>query len=165
MRAGIDQEKRLERWRRNKRDERARKPKPAPAVLSPEFVVRVMAERDRRAAAVQKLDLWRWESEKVAVPTPQAKRLGRHILAGGGVFAADVWAARILIEAELGAGKATPTRIAKHLSESGRWTRYRQGSLRTMVYKALGTARVKGTIEILESSLDDSGEPYWPEFA
>jgi hypothetical protein len=159
----VDMERRRERWRRNKRDARARASAPVP--LSPEFVAKVEAERDRRAARVRKLQLWRWESESIAAPTAQAKSLGRHIVAGGGVFAADVWAARTLIEAERGAGKATPTRIAKSLADSGRWSRYRQGSLRTMVYKALGTAQEKGTIDILQETLDDSGEPYWPAFA
>lgn len=154
----LDIERRQRRWRRNKSDARARASAPVP--VSPQFVARVEAERERRAARVSRLPLWGVGDARSA----DAKRLERHVVCGGGVFAADVWAARMLIGAEFGTGKATPTRIAKYLADSRRWTRYRQGSLRTMVYQALGTANKKGTIDILQETLDDNGKPYWSAF-
>ena len=74
-------------------------------------------------------------------------------------FAADVWAASVLIDADLGRGAATPTRIAKKLSAMGRTHGYSNQSLRKMVYRA------RPRIDLLEEAiLPTTGKPCWPPF-
>lgn len=146
MGTGIDQKKRVIRWRRNKRDARARA-KPDPTPLAPEFVTSVMAERDRRAA--DRDVIWRawwnggYEYSERNLP-----------------FAADVWAARTLLAKQLGAVKATPTRIARWLAENDRAHGYSVGSLRPMVYRALNRITLAETTPRWRGE----GEPYWPAF-
>lgn len=160
MGTGIDKEKQRARWRRNKRDERARKPKPIPAELSPEFVARVMAERDRRVAAFATpgmrseypYQLWA-ELKGYRVPGTWEK-----VDAKSQAFLGDVWAARTLLAHQR--GKAGATAIAKWLTENGRDAGYTAGSLRVMVAKALGR------ITLLEATRHyHRDEPYWPAFA
>lgn len=142
MGTGIDQKKRLERWRRNKREERARKPKPSPAVLSPEFVAAVSAEADRRED-----DAGRWGGWRRELSRPEQKII------------ASVWAAKTILEMQSGKGMATPTRITKWLAENDRMHSYTAGSLRVLTYKALRR------IEALETTIDrDTSKPIWPAF-
>jgi hypothetical protein len=130
-------EKQQARWRRNKADARARA-KAVSIPLAPEFVARVMEERDRRSDR----RAYRWASDhpKLDYWTNGARQfwVNGH---GWGIrtwfaFVADVWAATILLEAEHGPGMATPTRIARRLSESGREHGYSPNSVRVMVYRA-----------------------------
>lgn len=69
---------------------------------------------------------------------------------------ADVWMARILLQAEFGQDAATPTRISRWLWENGKSRDYKQASVRPMVYRALKK------IEELETCGPDEGDqPFW----
>lgn len=155
----IDLEKRQARWRRNKREERARKASPVPVAPSSEFVVRVMAERDRRVAAFAApgmrdeypYQLWA-ELKSYRVPGTWGK-----VDAKAQVFLADVWAARTLLAHQH--GKAGATAITKWLTENGSDAGYKAGSLRVMVTRALGRIRLLET-----TSHWRRDEPFWPAF-
>jgi hypothetical protein len=143
------QERRRARWRRNKAAARARaRPKTHPP--SPAFVARVLAERDRRERA-----RWLWDHPELGY----WKRRDLWVNAGswGGrnmwiEFVADVWTARTLLEKEFGAGKATPTRIARWLMENDRRHGYAESSLRPKVYQARAFVEA---IEALPRGSDD----------
>ncbi len=62
-------------------------------------------------------------------------------------FVADVWAARVLLTWQLGAAKATPTKIARWLTERGKGCGYTTGSLRVMVHRALRRIEVAEAAE------------------
>lgn len=134
-----------ERWRLAKRAQRG-----SPIInvrpVSSDFKLAVLAERDRRKnrtyrewANLCDLDfemMWR-KSE----------------------FAADVWAAREMLIAELGVAGNSPTRIATWLKREGLTGSYAEDSVRPMVYDALDVIRA------LESAcLKGSDEPFWTPF-
>lgn len=148
-------EMRRERWRRNKRDARARAKPDCPPPRTA-FVLAVMAERDRRASLDAVSDLydhfpyWTGEGRSLWVNRGGA---GRWI-----PFVADVWAARTLLEKQFGTGSATPTKIADWLWMHDRHHGYAKGSIRPMVYRA------RKSLELLESSAEPgaSGKAIWP---
>jgi hypothetical protein len=137
------------RWLRNKRAARERATI-APVALSPTYVAEVLAERDRRVAIA--LPLWGYHT---------TRPIDANVAHGAGAFAADVWAARTLLERQLGVGRATPTRIVRWLEATERTHGYAPNSLRPMVYRAMGT------IEILETTLDCNrpGRTYWQPYS
>lgn len=153
MRDESIREKQRARWRRNKKAERARS-KPECPPPPKEFLAKVLAERDRRSnrEAVRSI----WNDPKLRYWT----REGRSILVNRNSgqpwipFVADVWAARTLIEHQFGMGTATPTKIARWLTENDRLHGYASGSIRPMVYRALESlARLEGA---------GTSEPIWP---
>lgn len=152
------------RWRRNKRDQRARA-KPKPIELSSEFLKSIEAERAKRASYAAR----KWASDHPDLNYFTSKG-GAHWVAlrwselrwnewrGGHwhAFAADVWAATVEIEASLGSGKATPTMIARHLDAKNRLHGYTVNSARVMV------PRARFTIAALEqAALNDPEAEFW----
>jgi len=109
-----------------------------------------MRERDRRAAVSSEVE-WALRSSWFHKDGTWENAIG---------FAADVWAAEMLVEAEWGCGSATPTRIANWLRLRGRDYGYTEVSLRKMVYKA------RDRIGILENttSLWNPAVMVWPAF-
>ena len=76
-------------------------------------------------------------------------------------FSADVWAAKMLLELQHGAGRATPTEIVRWLVANDRTHGCQASSLRTMVYRAFEKiARLES-----EPYLFAKGEPVWPPFS
>lgn len=138
-------ERRRERWRRNKRDARMRA-KPVRLCLSPELDAQLMVERDQRAAIATRC----WHHR-------HTHQLGYDV-GRNAEFAADVWAARALLERELGPNMATPTRISRWLVQSDRTHSYAANSLRPMIYFALKLIYALET----KPHLDGAGENYWP---
>ncbi|MGE8134456.1 hypothetical protein ACQKO5_12660 [Novosphingobium subterraneum] len=116
-----------------------------PVELSAEFLQRVETERAKRASLAARK--WAWDHPDLNFFTPDGRQHwvkvhGDHWHA----FAADVWAASVEIEASLGGGKATPTRIARHLEAKDRLHGYTVNSARVMVPNA------RLTIAALESA-------------
>jgi hypothetical protein len=144
---GVDIEKQRARWRRNKRAERQRKA-PGRVDVSAEFRATVFSERDRRAK------LSREASYSIRLDSFYASGSWEKAIS----FAADVWAATVLIEAEWGDGKATPTRILRLLQSMGRTHGYTEQSLRKMIYKA------RERVHMLETRGHpwSPDEPFWP---
>lgn len=121
----IDKEKQRARWLRNKRAQRERA-KQDVRVPSPKLLRMVRAERNRRVKfGLQGSPAWR-----------EGHYFDKAALKKAVTFAADVWEATVLIDYELGEGKATPTRIARHLADWGKDQGYSDQSLRKMVYVA-----------------------------
>jgi hypothetical protein len=157
MGAGIDQEKQRARWRRNKSAERARSTQYAPQIPSPEFVARVMEERDRRLAVLATPGEYPYELwaglESYRVPGTWQK-----VDSKTQRFLADVWVARTLLKHQF--GRAGATAIAKWLTESGCNPGYAKGSLRVMVTRALDR------IVLLETTAHYyRDEAFWPPFS
>jgi len=147
MARNIQQERRRARWRRNKRNSRARSAPPQ-RLPSKELVAKVLAERDRRAVVPGDAEyLWRasWFYKEGTWERATS-------------FVADVWAATTLLEYQFGAGQATPTRVARWLVNNGRAQGYTAGSLRTKVYQA------RDRIEILEQDHEFWRGPIWHPF-
>lgn len=120
-----DVEKQRARWRRNKKAARERS-KPTERVPDANFKRRVKLERNRRIrTGIKGSPGWR-----------EGEYFDKDALTKAVTFAADVWEATILIEYQLGQGKATPTRIAHWLSENCKDQGYSAQSLRKMVYVA-----------------------------
>jgi hypothetical protein len=145
------------RWRRNKRDQRARTAQ-VQAELSAEFLERVEVERLRRQS--WEAYEWAWNHPDLNYFTSKG---GAHWIALRGsrwhAFAADVWAATLEIEAGLGAGKATPTRISRYLEAKGRLHGYTTNSARVMV------PRARFTIAALEqAAVNDPNAGFWLPF-
>jgi hypothetical protein len=139
-------ERKRARWRRNKAAARARSSPPQGAP-SPELVARVFAERDSRAVVPRDAGfLWRYSAFFKEGSWQKAT-----------AFAADVWAATVLLEHQFGVGQATPTRIARWLINNGRDHGYTIGSIRTQVYQA------RKRIKVLEQDHEWWGGPFWHE--
>lgn len=121
----IDKGKQRARWRRNKRDGRARQRR-EPREIDPMYERAVLFERDWRAAhGLEGISFW---PERDYLYGDRAERAF--------AFTADVWAAEALVVAKFGRGKATPTRIAQMLKTMGRTHGYTEGSLRKTIKKA-----------------------------
>ncbi len=145
----IDEEKRSARWLRNKQALRERA-RIKPLLIDPLFEARVLQERDRRISK---------EYQGIGF-FPNRNFLMGESADRAFAFAADVWAAETLLEAEWGTGNATPTRIRDKLTAMDRTHDYTQGSLRKMIYIALQRVRQ------LETTVDpcDTVEMIWPAF-
>jgi hypothetical protein len=111
-------------------------------------VARVLAERDRRAVVPPHAQsLWRgsWYSKEGSWEQATA-------------FVADVWAATVLLEIQLGNGRATPTRVAEWLISNGRDHGYTASSLRSKVYQA------RERITVFERHHEWWTAPIWETF-
>jgi len=136
--------KRLARWARNKRAERARNMPPGLRPLKPQQILAVWAERDRRR---QNYPHFLWNHP------------GWHGGRGSFEFQTDVWAARTIIRAQTGIDRVTAGKVARWMVANKLDHDYKVSSLRTMVYRALEA------IEILETEGRQKGDPpYWQQF-
>ena len=134
-----------ERWRLAKRAQRG-----SPVInvrpVSSDFKQAVLAEKNRR----KKRTYRDWT---------RLRDLDFEMMWRKSEFAAEVWAARELLVAELGKAGNSPTRIAKWLQQEGLAGAYAESSVRPMVYEALGV------IKDLESAcMKGSNEPFWAPF-
>lgn len=137
----IDIQKRRERWRRNKKAERARR-QVGCAPVDAAIVAKVTAERDWRYRAAADYFL----SGAVAEKTVH--------------FTVDVWVAQTILEFQGGSGLATPTRISTWLRSIGKDYGYTEGALRKMIYRARDKIKV---LEQAESWIN-RGQKVWPPF-
>lgn len=120
-----------------------------PVDLQRTFIAAVLKERKIR----HNIAFRNWQNRHV-------QALGRDMSKSAGMFAADIWAARMLIDAKWGQGRATPSCIAKWLWKRGWRNGYSESSMRPMVYKAIKS------IEALETTKNvDGGGLYWKPFA
>ncbi len=145
----IDQDKRRDRWRRNKKAARDRKTtsesKPSAA-----FMRRVMKARDRRTQVSSNVH-WLWRPSGYFEAASWEKAIG---------FAADVWLAKTVLSKQIGHDSVSPTRISRWLTDHGRDWGYSANSLRKMVYAALER------IELLQTNGEpwSPHKPYWRPF-
>ncbi|WP_417612108.1 hypothetical protein [Parasphingorhabdus sp.] len=141
-------EKRRARWLRNKRAARERD-RPTPEAIDPDFEAAVFEERDARASINHRAArLFRQGFSLITDPNAKAIK-----------FAADVWAAETLINAQWGSGSATPTSIKNLLKEWNKTYGYTDESLRKVIYKA------RKRVKILESRGQyEEDPPYWLPF-
>lgn len=137
-----EREERRTRWRLAKRAQRERK-KVSAVCVSPAFLEAVADERDRRETIAARASR-RMNGIYVDVT---------YRCSG---FVADVWMAKVLLQAELGDKGATPTRVARWLWENQRNGDYKQGSLRPMVYRAL--AKIT---ELETDGCHEDDPPFW----
>lgn len=147
---GLQLEKRRARWRRNKRDERARKAPLPRDPLPAEVVERIWAERDRRFAK----RMW------IVYYYHPYNRGGR----GTFEFQCDVWAARTELTYQLGLVTVSSGKIARLLRERGLTHGYADRSLKTMIWRAL---RAIDDLEMVVHGLgrpEQIFEPRWPPF-
>ena len=136
---------RRERWRLAKRAQRG-SPVITVRPVSPVFKLAVLAERDRR--------IERRYLDWLELDVPDFEFFWRKSR-----FAANVWAARTLLVAELGEAGNSPSRIARWLRDEGLAGAYSEGSVRPMVYDAFEV------INVLESvCMKGSNEPFWAPF-
>lgn len=134
-----------ESWRLAKRAQRG-SPVITARPVSSDFKQAVLAERDRR----KKRNYRDWA---------RLRDLDYEMMWRKSQFAADVWAARELLVAELGEAGNSPTRIAKWLWREGLSGAYAESSVRPMVYEAFEV------IKDLESvGMKGSDEPFWAPF-
>jgi hypothetical protein len=136
--------KRRDRWRRNKRDERARKAHASPQALDAGIIERIWAERDRRLTSFPTycFDHPNWHSMQAALE-----------------LHCDVWAVREILKAGGGHKRVTAGKVANLMHSSGLGRDYTPASLRTVVYRAFDL------IEKLESmQRRDGSGPIWPPF-
>jgi len=109
----------------------------------------ILIERDRRAQIEQIGYLFRYSHFFEAGTWEKAIS-----------FAADVWAATVIVEAGSENAGATTRQIREQLEAHGRTHGYERTSLRAMICKA--QTRVK----LLEETLDpETGRPYWSPFS
>lgn len=143
------------RWQRNKEAQRKRAQR-KPVVLSQEFLEQVETIRKMRQGLSALCEVLQSRPE-FDVWTSKSRHLRVRMHKGYWFdFVADVWAATVLIEAELGAGKATPSRVAARLETQDRLHGYTAGSARVMVYRA------RETVAALEkAALADGDAGVW----
>ena len=147
----VEQEraKQREYWRVRKAEQRRRLPKAQPpAEPTEKFISLVFAESEFRLQREYKM----WRHPDMITHAYRASLLK---------FAADVWAAIVVIEKMHGTGNASPTRIANWLYDRDLSHGCTRRSLRTMVYRAFEK------IKRLESEpyLYDRREVVWPPFS
>lgn len=136
-------------WRRQKAAQLLRRPKvTAPRPPGEMFVRLVLAERDYRLK--RERDSWGqpevWDyAYRWALLAP----------------AADLWAAKVVLEKQFGPGGAKPKRILDWMMERGMTHRCTRESLRVVIWRA------GGKLKWLESQfyLNDRHQPLWPPFS
>lgn len=143
-----DRTRQQDRWRRNKRDERARN-SIYPVRLPPEFQESVLQERDRRISQTPYVGSY-WRTSDFFALGAFAKALQ---------FAADVWAADTVLEARWGPKGGKPSRVAAWLEEFGYPHGYTPASLRKMIPTARERVRI-----LQKTTCWETKEPYWPAF-
>lgn len=134
-----------ERWKLAKRAQRAKAKAPA-RLVSDEFKKAVFMERDRRSKIP-----WRSWMELDLRDPDAAFRRSR--------FLADVWAARTILEAEIGKTAVGPTRIAEWLWDQNLHGHYAKSSIRMMVHRA---SKLISKLE--QTSRRGDNMPFWPPF-
>lgn len=131
-----------EKWRLAKRMQRNRN-KPGPLPVCPVFREAVFDERDRRGRS-----------------SFRARRVvnGIYVEVAGQLawFAANVWAARVMLRAEWGEGADTPSRIARWLWDKELSTEYARSSLRPRIYAA-----IKIIADLERHGNTPSDPPFW----
>ena len=148
MRA-INEDKQRDRWKRNKRAERARR-SPYPQNLSNELADKVLHERDRRVTEAMRADV-------VIRPGHDFHKTGSYERAIR--FAADVWAADTWLREEWGPKGLMPRLVAAWLETHGAPHGYTEKSLPKMIRKA------RARVELLEQPLPwNCDEPIWATF-
>lgn len=147
------------RWQRNKAGQRARQlAQRQPAELAPDFVHALEVERMKRGSwdAIR----WAWNRPELNYWTSNG---GPHWLRKYGghwhAFAANVWAAIVELEAQLGPGKATPTRISRHLAMKGWLAGYKENTARIRVNRARATI-----IALEQAARNDPNAEFWLPF-
>ncbi|MEP6091563.1 MAG: hypothetical protein ABJ205_04315 [Erythrobacter sp.] len=147
----IDKDKQRDRWRRNKRDERARKKAAEPSLhaIEPEFEAKVWEERDRRLANFP------WDLP----PLPGRNYYPSRTSESSYPLICDVWAVVTLLEHQSSERKISDGMIADELWSRGRRYNLKHGSLRTTVNRA------RRVIHHLHSTkLRDGNGYYWPRY-
>ncbi|MEP3420101.1 MAG: hypothetical protein ABJN35_00040 [Erythrobacter sp.] len=147
----LDKEKQRARWRRNKRDERARikSAKPSLPAIDPEFEAKVWQERDRRLANFP------WDLP----PLPEKKYYPSRTSESSYPLICDVWAVITLFEHQSSERKISDGMIADDLWARDRRYNLKHGSLRTKVNRA------RRIIHHLHSTkLRDRNGYYWPKY-
>ena len=140
-------QRRRARWRRNKRAERSRNAKPLAALSDKRVEAEIWKECAARKERYPQYfsNVYDWRNGR-----------GR----GSFEFQCDVWAVRTLLEhtyddrRSISDGKIARWMIQNDLSHG-----YKEGSLRTMVWRA------RQAIAIMETTpLFGASEPFWPPF-
>lgn len=145
----IDKEKQRARWQRNKKAERKRK-STYPRELSPQLVARVIKERNRRISETPYVGVY-WRHADYFKAGSWEKAL---------CFAADVWAADVILKEEWGPKGAKPSRVAAWIEAHGHPHTYACETMRKMIYKA------RQRIKVLETRglISEPGRVFWPQF-
>lgn len=145
----INENKQSERWKRNKRAERARK-SPYPQALSREFAGKILRERDRRVTEAMRADAVIRPGHAFHEPGSYERAIR---------FAADVWAADTWLREEWGPKGPMPRRVAAWLKRHGAPHGYTEMSLPRMIRKA------RARVELLEQPQPwNWGRPIWAPF-
>lgn len=159
MEQPVERSKQQIRWQRNKAAHRLReRAQRQPAQLSLDFLSALDKERRKRGSweAIQ----WAWERPELDYWTSNGRpHWLRKYWGHWHAFVANVWAATIELEARLGSGQATPTRIARHLAMNCWLDGYTEATARVRVNNA------RATIVALEkAALDDPDAKFWLPF-
>ena len=145
----VDQDKQQARWKRNKRDERARKTR-YPQELSCQFKDRVFQELDQRVTKALLADVVIRPGHAFHEPGTYERAIR---------FAADVWAADTWLKVEWGPKGAMPRRVAAWLEAHGAPHGYTEKSLPKMIKRA------RERVEQLERPLPWNWDrPIWAPF-